>query len=92
LKEPVELTELRALVAHVSRATRCQPYELMMELGFELIDLQGFGYHCTPVNALAFGATGGDGVHLGLPRWLCLAGRAWLPLGSKSPAELHAST
>jgi hypothetical protein len=64
LKEPVELTELRALVAQLSRATRRQPYELMMELGFELIDLQGFGYHCTPVNALAFGATGGDGVHL----------------------------
>ena len=45
---------------------RRRPYEVMMELGFELIELQDFGYHCTPVNALAFGATGGDGVHLSL--------------------------
>ena len=41
--------------------------DVMMDLGFELLDpLENFGYHCTPVNALAFGATGGDRVHFSL--------------------------
>lgn len=67
MEEPVELKSLRALVARVAVANRVKPYEAIWPLGFELLDvLENFGYHCTPVNSFAFGATGGDGVHLSL--------------------------
>jgi hypothetical protein len=67
MDEPDELRSLRAVVARVAAAHRVQPYEAIWPLGFELLDdLENFGYHCSPVNSLAFGATGGDGVHLSL--------------------------
>jgi hypothetical protein len=67
MNEPDELRSLRAVVARVAAAHRVQPYEAIWPLGFELLDdLENFGYHCTPVNSLAFGATGGNGVHLSL--------------------------
>jgi len=67
MNEPNELRSLRAVVARVATAHRVKPYEAIWPLGFELLDdLENFGYHCTPVNSLAFGATGGDGVHLSL--------------------------
>ena len=67
MKDPTELGTLRRLVADVAKAYKREPYEVIMDLGFELLDpLENFGYHCTPVNSLAFGATGGDGIHLSL--------------------------
>jgi hypothetical protein len=64
---PSELDTLRRLVADVAKACKTEPYEVIIDLGFELLDPpENFGYHCTPVNALTFGATGGDGVHLSL--------------------------
>jgi hypothetical protein len=42
-----------------------------------------FGYHCTPVNSSAFGATGGDGIHLSLLK----ASRATVPSCGQRPRE-----
>jgi hypothetical protein len=67
MKHPSELGTLRRLVAEVAKAYKQEPYEVIIDLGFELLDpLENFGYHCAPVNALAFAATGGDGVHVSL--------------------------
>lgn len=75
MKEPPELTTLRTLAGRVARAHGVAAYEPMWQLGFEILDeLKNFGYHCTPVNSVAFGATGGDGIHLSLLTGEPLAG------------------
>ena len=67
MEPPPELIALRSLIEGFARRRRWFFFDAVPDLGFELLDtLENFGYHCTPVNSVAFGATGGDGVHLSL--------------------------
>ena len=67
MKRPDELDLLQSTVKAFARQRRIAPYDTLMPLGFEVLEtLENWEYHCTPVNSVTFGATGGDGVHFNL--------------------------
>ena len=64
---PVEIDKLRNLLLDVARERRIKVYDTVLPFGFEVLaEPENWDYHCTPVNAVTFGATGGDGIHLSL--------------------------
>jgi len=67
MEPPHELVLLRSVMQEFARQRRIKVYDTVMALGFEVLEkLENWDYHCTPVNSVAFGATGGDGVHFNL--------------------------
>ena len=62
---PAELDTLRRVLGEFARRRRTSVYDTILALGFEVLDRpENWDYHCTPVNGVTFGATGGDGIHL----------------------------
>ena len=62
---PAELDRLQDLLRDFARRGRISVYDTIVAFGFEVLDPPlNWDYHCTPVNGLTFGATGGDGIHL----------------------------
>jgi hypothetical protein len=64
---PAEFDTLRDLLCDFARRRRIPVYDTVVAFGFEVLESPvNWDYHCTPVNGLTFGATGGDGIHLSL--------------------------
>jgi hypothetical protein len=62
---PREMESLRRMLSDVARERRIPLYATALPFGFELLpQAENWDYHCTPVNGVTFGATGGDGIHL----------------------------
>lgn len=62
---PAEFDRLRALLRDFALRQRIAAYDTIVAFGFEVLESPvNWDYHCTPVNGLTFGATGGDGIHL----------------------------
>jgi hypothetical protein len=67
MQPPHELVLLQSVVKEFARQRRIKVYDTVMALGFEVLEEpDNWDYHCTPVNSVTFGATGGDGVHFNL--------------------------
>jgi len=67
MNPPPELARLRFIVRRYAHEHGLEPYDTLACLGFEILDeFEPWDYHCTPLNSAAFGAAGGDGLHLNL--------------------------